>query len=215
MQGTYIVREARMQQYLKKVRELLKQFQSWKVVQIPREKNAEAYVLANIAFFAEVTNAENAIVIHLFHSALDQDKSEYGLLPEDKMKSRLLHQKAAWYCLIRGNLYRTMFGGPLARCLGSSQMEYVMREVHEGNYGNHTRERSLVETLKRAEYYWPKMEEEAESFVAKCEKCQRYANNMHRPAELLYSVISPWPFMKWGMDIVGMLPQAKGKVPFQ
>nr|XP_016500137.1 PREDICTED: uncharacterized protein LOC107818609 [Nicotiana tabacum] len=55
------------------------------------------------------------------------------------------------------------------------------------------------------------MEEEAENFVAKCDKCQRYANNMHRPAELLHSVISPWPFMKWGMDIIGPLPQAKGK----
>nr|XP_009766882.1 PREDICTED: uncharacterized protein LOC104218159 [Nicotiana sylvestris] len=53
------------------------------------------------------------------------------------------------------------------------------------------------------------MEKEAENLVARCNKCQRYANNMHRPAELLHLVISPWPFMKWGMDIVGPLPQAK------
>ncbi|XP_070020149.1 uncharacterized protein [Nicotiana sylvestris] len=58
------------------------------------------------------------------------------------------------------------------------------------------------------------MEEAAESFIAKCDKCQRYGNNMHRPAELLYPVISSWPFMKWGMDIVGPLPQAKGQVKF-
>jgi len=48
----------------------------------------------------------------------------------------------------------------------------------------------------REGYYWPKMEEEAENFVAKCDKCQRYGNNMHRPMELLHSVIAPWPFMK-------------------
>ncbi|XP_075082240.1 uncharacterized protein LOC142166795 [Nicotiana tabacum] len=107
MQGTYVARETQMQQYLEKVRELLRQFQSWKAVQIPREENAE-----------------NAIVIHLFHSALDQDKSEvnfnnltwdwrnefvnflqYGILPEDKKKSQLFHQKDVWYCLVRGNLY--------------------------------------------------------------------------------------------------------------
>ncbi|XP_070009727.1 uncharacterized protein [Nicotiana sylvestris] len=58
------------------------------------------------------------------------------------------------------------------------------------------------------------MEEEAENFVAKCDKWQRYSNNMHRPAELLHPVVAPWPFMKWGMDIVGPLPQAKGKVKF-
>ncbi|XP_070025535.1 uncharacterized protein [Nicotiana sylvestris] len=58
------------------------------------------------------------------------------------------------------------------------------------------------------------MEEEAENFVVKCDKCQRYGNNMHRPTELLHPVVSPWPFMKWGMNIVGPLPQAKGKVKF-
>ncbi|XP_070009539.1 uncharacterized protein [Nicotiana sylvestris] len=58
------------------------------------------------------------------------------------------------------------------------------------------------------------MEEEVENFVAKCDKCQRNGNNMHRPTELLHPVIAPWPFMKWGMDIVGLLPQAKGQVKF-
>ncbi|XP_070032651.1 uncharacterized protein [Nicotiana tomentosiformis] len=97
-------------------------------VAIPREENAEADALENLASIADVTNEENAIVIHLFHSALDQVKSEYGIFPKDKKKSQLLRQKVAWYCLIRGNLYRKMFGGPLSRCLDPSQMEYVMRE---------------------------------------------------------------------------------------
>nr|XP_016471930.1 PREDICTED: uncharacterized protein LOC107793997 [Nicotiana tabacum] len=138
----------------------------------------------------------------------------YGILPEDKKKSQLLRQKAAWYCLIRGNLYRKRFGGPLARCLGPSQTKYVMREVHEGHYSNHVWGRSLVKTLIRSGYYWSKMEEEAENVVVRCDKCQRYANNMYRLVELLHLVISPWPFMKWGMDIVRSLPQAKGKVQF-
>nr|XP_009798091.1 PREDICTED: uncharacterized protein LOC104244375 [Nicotiana sylvestris] len=58
------------------------------------------------------------------------------------------------------------------------------------------------------------MEEDAENFMAKWDKCQRYGNNMHRPAELLHSVIAPWPFMKWGMDIMGLLPLAKGNARF-
>nr|XP_016455005.1 PREDICTED: uncharacterized protein LOC107779160 [Nicotiana tabacum] len=47
------------------------------IVQIPKEGNAEAGALANLASVAEVTNEENAIVIHLFHSAPDQDKNEW------------------------------------------------------------------------------------------------------------------------------------------
>ncbi|XP_075099035.1 uncharacterized protein LOC142175924 [Nicotiana tabacum] len=63
-----------------------------------------------------------------------------------------------------------MFGGPLARCLGPSQTEYVMREVHERHWGNHIRGRSLVKKLIRAGYYWPKMEEEVENVVARYDK---------------------------------------------
>ncbi|XP_070054874.1 uncharacterized protein [Nicotiana tomentosiformis] len=230
-QGTYVARETQMQEYLEKVRKLLRQFQTWKVVQIPKEENAEADALANFASVANATNTENVVVVHLLYLALDQTKSEInfnnltwdwrnelvnflqdGILPEDKNKSQLLRLKAAQYCLICGNLYRKIFGGPLARCLEPSQTEYVMREVHEGHYGNHTGGRSLVKTLIRARYYWPKMEEEAENFVTRCDKCPRYANNMHRPVELLHSVKSPWPFMKWGMDIIGSLPQAKEKI---
>nr|XP_016460739.1 PREDICTED: uncharacterized protein LOC107784171 [Nicotiana tabacum] len=210
--GTYTAREARMQQYLKKARELVRQFQSWKIVQIPREENAEADTLVNLASVVGVTNEENAIVIHLFHSALDQDKHEYGIVPRGKKEFQVLRRKSARYCLIRDNLYRKMFGGPLAKCLGPNKTEYVMREVHEGHCGNHACGRSLVKTLIRAGYYRPKMEEDAENVVAKCHKCQRYANNIHRPAKLLHTVIFPWPFMKWGMDIVGYLSQAKGKV---
>lgn len=73
---------------------------------------------------------------------------------------------------------------------------------------------SLVKTLIQAGYYWPKMEEKANDFVSKCDRCQRYGNNMHRPAELLHHVVSLWPFMKWGIDIVSPLPQAKGQVKF-
>ncbi|XP_075076462.1 uncharacterized protein LOC142163106 [Nicotiana tabacum] len=105
------------------------------IEQIPRDENAEADALVNLVSAAEVTNEENAYVIHLFHS--------YGILPEDKKKAQALRKKAARYYLNQGNLYRKMFGGPLARCLGPYQIEYVMREIHEGLCGNHAGGRSL------------------------------------------------------------------------
>ncbi|XP_070020718.1 uncharacterized protein [Nicotiana sylvestris] len=42
MLGTYTARETRMQEHLEKVHELIKQFQTWKVMQIPRDENVEA-----------------------------------------------------------------------------------------------------------------------------------------------------------------------------
>nr|XP_009765844.1 PREDICTED: uncharacterized protein LOC104217329 [Nicotiana sylvestris] len=99
------------------------------IEQIPRDENAEANALANLASAAEVTNKDNA---------------SYGTLPEDKKKAQAFRRKAARYCLNWCNLYQKLFGGLLARCLGPSRTEYVMREIHEGHCGNHAGGRSLV-----------------------------------------------------------------------
>ncbi|XP_070015725.1 uncharacterized protein [Nicotiana sylvestris] len=127
------------------------------VALIARDKNVEADALANLASAADVASNENASVIHLFHSVIDPDKNENGIVPEDKRKAHALRKKAARYCLKQGNLYRKMFGGPLARCLGPSHTEYVMREIHEGHCGNHAGGRSLSRSFnsnrdKRAKY---------------------------------------------------------------
>nr|XP_033514875.1 uncharacterized protein LOC117279438 [Nicotiana tomentosiformis] len=100
-----------------------------------------------------------------------------------------------------------------ARCLGAFKVNYVIREVHEGICGNYLDEDSVVLKLVRAGYYWPRMEHDAKDSVQKCDKCQRYAPLVHQPAELLHSVLSPWMFMKWGMDIIRPLPLAPG--PYQ
>ncbi|XP_070009538.1 uncharacterized protein [Nicotiana sylvestris] len=112
MLGTYTAREARMQQYLEKVRDLIRQFQTWKVTQIPRDENVEADALANLASAVDVASNENASVIHLFHSSLDPDKNEvnfnnltwdwrneiivflqYGTVLEDKKKAHALQKR--------------------------------------------------------------------------------------------------------------------------
>ncbi|XP_070020386.1 uncharacterized protein [Nicotiana sylvestris] len=72
---------------------------------------------------------------------------QYGTVPDDKKKACELQRKVARYCLKQGNLYRKMSGGPLARCLGPSQTEYAIREVHEGHCGNQAGGRSLITEL--------------------------------------------------------------------
>ena len=98
MLGTYTAREARMQQYLEKVRELIKQFQTWKVIQIPRDENVEADALANLAYAVDVASDANASVIHLFHSVLDPDKNEvnFNNLTWD-WRNEIVAFFAVWY----------------------------------------------------------------------------------------------------------------------
>ncbi|XP_074283426.1 uncharacterized protein LOC141607977 [Silene latifolia] len=49
-----------------------------------------------------------------------------------------------------------------------------------------------------------------ENDILPAKKKERHAHVSHQPAEPLHQVISPWPFMKWGMDIVVPLPRAPG-----
>nr|XP_016502826.1 PREDICTED: uncharacterized protein LOC107820972 [Nicotiana tabacum] len=128
MLGTYTTREARMQQYLEKVRDLIRQFQTWKVTEIPRDENVEADALANLTSTADVMSNETACVIHVFHSVLDPDKNEikriastlYHLMGNGQAKStnkviinnlkkRLEESKGNWPELLPGVLwaYRT------------------------------------------------------------------------------------------------------------
>ncbi|RVX04492.1 hypothetical protein CK203_018396 [Vitis vinifera] len=89
--------------------------------------------------------------------------------------------QAARFTLI-GGLYKRSFTGPYLRCLGHSEAQYVLAELHEGICGNHSGGRSL-----------------AQSSFARI----LLANNEERCGS-----ICPWPFAQWGMDIVGPLPAA-------
>ena len=76
-----------------------------------------------------------------------------GVLPDGKEATRKLKVQAARFVLIKDVLYKRCFSRPYLRCLGTEEKDYVMREVHEGIYGNHSESRSLVHKLVRAEYY--------------------------------------------------------------
>ncbi|KAC9929943.1 hypothetical protein E3N88_45059 [Mikania micrantha] len=85
-----------------------------------------------------------------------------------------------------------------------------MNDIHEGDCGNHNGGRALFSKILRTGYFWPTMRRDAMSYSHKCDACQRHSNILHQPVELLYPIVSSWPFMKWGMDIVGKLPIAPG-----
>ncbi|RDX82514.1 Tf2-11, partial [Mucuna pruriens] len=51
-------------------------------------------------------------------------------------------------------------------------------------------------------------------YIKKCDKCQRFADIRQAPLEQLHTVASPWPFQKWGIDILGPFPLAPDQVKF-
>nr|XP_023894190.1 uncharacterized protein LOC112006122 [Quercus suber]XP_023925873.1 uncharacterized protein LOC112037295 [Quercus suber] len=80
----------------------------------------------------------------------------------------------------------------------------------------------LNDTLYKRGFSMPYLkcvdEEEAKYILAEIheEICRDHAGlrSLRLPAEKLMTIISPWPFAQWGIDIVGPLPLGKGKVKF-
>ena len=117
-----------------------------------------------------------------------------GVLPDGKDAARNLKVQASQFVLIKDVLYKRGFSRPYLRYLGHEEASYVMREIHEGICGNHSRARSLIRKMIQARYYWPTMLKDAQAYVKSCDKCQRFSNFIRQPSEELTTMTAPWLF---------------------
>lgn len=117
-----------------------------------------------------------------------------GQLPSDPLEAKKVKVRAARFTVMNGEFYKRGFSLPYLKCLTPKEAMYVLREIHEGVHGNHSRPRSLVGKTIRAGYFWLTMQKNAIELVKKCSKCQHFENVQHIPRELLMSISSPWPF---------------------
>ncbi|GAU45958.1 hypothetical protein TSUD_301670 [Trifolium subterraneum] len=106
------------------------------------------------------------------------------------------------------------FSIPLLKCVEEARVEFILQEIQEGINGQHIGGRSLAQKALRAGYYWPTMQNDAKGHVLRCDKCQRHGDMHLAPANELKTLISPWPFAWWGMDILGPFLTAARQVKY-
>ena len=80
-----------------------------------------------------------------------------GTLSTDNLASSKVKRQTPHYVLLVDKLYKRSYSIPLLKCLLPSEVDYAMREVHEGIYGNHLGGRALVYKILRQRYYWSTM----------------------------------------------------------
>uniref|UniRef100_A0A2N9EEI4 Uncharacterized protein n=1 Tax=Fagus sylvatica TaxID=28930 RepID=A0A2N9EEI4_FAGSY len=195
--GDYEAKEGRMQQYLHLVQHQISQFREVRLSRIPREQNTEADQLAKSASSSTVDDKIKIV--------------RQSSLQATEINP--VHTEVSWMTPI-GTLYKRGFSLPYLRCLAPDEASYVMREIHEGICGDHSGARALQRKIVRAGYYWPSMQADASKFVQRCDKCQRYANLLHSPPEVLVPMTTPWPFAQWGLDIMGPFPIGRRQLKF-
>ncbi|GJV61511.1 reverse transcriptase domain-containing protein [Tanacetum coccineum] len=167
--GAYIVKEENMIKYLEKVKRLVSGFASFSISQVPRSQNNKADGLSKIAStsFAHLSKQvlveilkENSIQDEEVTTVVEEDGRtwmapiiEYlkeGTLPDDKKEASKLHINARQYEFLEGVLYRRSILNPWLRCVGPLQVDYVIREIHEGSCMKHPQSNRLVERENRS-----------------------------------------------------------------
>jgi hypothetical protein len=98
------------------------------------------------------------------------------ILPSDKKVAIKLKAKAAQFTLINGTLYKRGFMLPLLKCVSQEEGNYILREIHEGVCGNHSRSRMLAHKAIRVGFYWPNMSRDSMQIVKTYDKSQHFAN---------------------------------------
>ena len=160
-----------MKKYLKQVRKWVNNLQV-KFVQNPKEENEQAdrltktvaieYTLipSKVFSFVQISPLINGIDVQEIDSGSNWTTPivsylKDGTLPDGREAARKLRVQVVWFVLIKDVLYKRGFSRPYLRCLSLEEVDYVMREVHEGICRNHSRSRSLMHKLIRVGYYWP------------------------------------------------------------
>ncbi|XP_074376926.1 uncharacterized protein LOC141718440 [Apium graveolens] len=118
--------------------------------------------------------------------------------PKNNNEARTLRMKALRFTVIDDELFKKSSTGLLQRCLRKHKAGMVLRDVHEGECGNHTNGRNLSLKILSLGYYWPTLRQDALNYTRRCDACQRYTFVLHQPSEHLNLTIASWPFMKRG-----------------
>ncbi|GAU29247.1 hypothetical protein TSUD_391950 [Trifolium subterraneum] len=201
--GEYQTKEERLLEYLNLIRAKLAKFKETEVKHVPREHNARADILSKLAS----TRCKKAGNQSLIQKTLTK--------PSIEKTVEVMH-----VCAIDEQSWMS----PVYNFLKSNTLPADAKEATK------IRKRAcsyvlLDDKLYRRGFSIPLLkcvEEARVEFILQeihegingCDKCQRHGDMHLAPANELRTLISPWPFAWWGMDILGPFPTAARQVKY-
>ncbi|XP_057435810.1 uncharacterized protein LOC130728374 [Lotus japonicus] len=236
VKGEYQVKDPQLSKYLEVVHRLMMEVKEIKIEHVPRGQNERADVLAKLASTGRLGNYQTVIQetlprpsIDLVEIKLKAVKSVIEGEPswmesikiflenppkDDDVNTRAKRREASFYTVVDGELYRRGIMSPMLKCVDTKNANGIMAEVHEGVCSSHIGGKSLAVKIVRAGFYWPTMKKDCLEYVKKCEKCQVFSDLHKAPPEELTTMMAPWPFAMWGVDILGPFPVAKAQMKY-
>jgi hypothetical protein len=143
-----------------------------------------------------------------------RDYLKENILPEDHVAAECIVQLAKWSTVVEGDLYRHGANGILMRCITQEEGRELLAEIHGGECRSHSSSGTLVGKAFRHGFYWPTALQDAAEMVNSYKACQFHVKQIHTPAQALQMIPPSWPFVVWGLDILGPFPRAFGGYRF-
>ena len=151
----YEAKKDRMKRYLKLTSQLVSNFDNVRNSQVPREENFEANKVARLASSnSDVGRPRLYIEVQIIPSiegldvAYVQSKSSWmdpilayirdGKLLPNQSEARNIRVRSSRFTILNDELYKKGVFPTYSKCLGSEDAMYVLREIHERVYGNHS-----------------------------------------------------------------------------
>ncbi|XP_024019753.1 uncharacterized protein LOC112091128 [Morus notabilis] len=180
VKGQYQTRDEKMAAYLKKVKKALEKLTAYDIQQVSRAENSNAEALARLA------TSNDAELLKLVPVEALKAPSTKG-----KLKVMSMSCQPSWR-------------DPIIRYLVDSELPEDKQQAKK------LKGQSLAYKVLRKGYYWPDLKKEVAEYAKKREGCQRYALIPQQHSEDLTSIVTPWPFAKWGIDLIGPLHKTPG-----
>jgi hypothetical protein len=133
-----------------------------------------------------------------------------GDLPQDEAEARRLQHRALAYTIINSELYKRSVSGIFQKCIEPEEGLELLREIHQGECGHHASSTALVAKAFHHGFYWLMAQKDADQLVKHCNGCQRFSKHRNTPAVALKTIPLTWPFVVWGLDMVGPFKIAPG-----
>ena len=122
---------------------------------------------------------------------------------------------AANFILSGDVLYKRNHDTVLIRCMDAKEAKSILEETHGGTFDTHMNGHSMARKILKVGYFWLTMENDCFTYVKKCEKCQKYVDNINMVSTTSNVMSAPWSFSMWRIDVIGAIePKASNEHRF-
>lgn len=89
--------------------------------------------------------------------------------------------------------------------LEETKVYVTLEEDHEWTCGSHQDGEKIKWTLFQLGIYWPTIFKDFINYANAYEECKKYGPIQQVPTSELHSILKPWPFRGWAMDLIGQI----------